>query len=101
MIKTKNMQWLTGLAAIVLLITCKTASTNGQNFGTESENILKQHALSQRATQQKDTSLLDKLYTEQAVSLRQNEPACHGRIAIIERWKGAFKGPFTLEVHRR
>lgn len=85
------------LTGSLIIAGCKTSSTNA-NSSNDRVEILNQLKLFQQAVKQKDTALLQTLYSEKAVSLRQNEAARKSMPLIIQRWNSAFKGPFVLSV---
>ena len=52
-----------------------------------------QHALSAR-----DTMLIGDFYTDDAVSLLQNQPVRRGRNSIVQRWKKTLANPLTFRT---
>ena len=46
----------------------------------------------------RDSINIGSLYTDEAVSIRQNEPIRKGRTAIVERWSRAFRMSFALHT---
>ncbi|MBI4546698.1 MAG: nuclear transport factor 2 family protein [Ignavibacteriae bacterium] len=52
----------------------------------------------QRAILTRDTMSMGDFYTDDAVSLLQNQQVRRGRNAIVQRWKSALANPFILRI---
>ena len=76
----------------------------GQNLYSQSNKIVDSSAIQsqfskfQQCLLMRDTILIGDFYTEDAISLRQNEPVRRSRGSILQRWKKSLSNPIVVKV---
>lgn len=72
-----------------------------QSKSVDSSAIQSQFSRYQQHLLLRDTLTIGDFYTEDAVSLRQNEPVRRTRESILQRWKKSLANPIVIRVYSK
>ena len=82
----------------LLLLICSSTVISQSTAQVDSAAIHLQFSNFQQALFVRDTASIGDFYTDDAVSLLQNQPVRQGRNSIVQRWKKSLTNPFVIQT---